>query len=551
MRPLALPLVVSAAFLVGCGCLGWWGDDDAPADTGQATSPTPSEWTPQYEDLALWPQDLTVSPGSSWSMRVVGTRGDGTQAVLEATYGSEDESVVSINGLGTATSVGAGSTVVSAWADDLEASATVTVTDSGLMEVQLISAETAQPIPDAVVSVDGVEGTTDGAGWASVEVADGRAVEVLAWDPLGEHITTHVLDVVPRQWVLPLEPSERLDAMASGDINLDGVPQAKLGQRRVGIVGPRLRKGPLLVSLDELFGPTRSVELLGFDVELPQNLWVAGDAEDYAADLPAGESGLWTLGGPVSLADVAAAGDDLGRLVAVFVDHADNLVYDLQDVQTAEDADIDVGLDPAQPFDDAVVVPLPEVPAGFVEQDALVFVMAGTGDAGPAVVGLGMGSDEATALRVSADALGMHGAGRVSALVQRDGLGGGGSLSVSSGPIVAGEASLRPYLSEVGLTDFDGSTRSFTLNADGRATVTRLRVTSSNGQARIVWTRGGYQAVTLAAGGTDMGWGATTWDVDALETLDGTWESLLVDGWLTDLALRDAAVAAARSKVSF
>ena len=551
-RPLALPLVVSTAFTLACGCFGIFErDEDVVADTGTAYVPPASDRAPQYADLAVWPQDLVVSPGSSWPVTLVATQGDGSRVLVDGSFESDDEAVVSVNGLGTATSLSPGKALLTAEAEGLTAQASVTVRDDGVMEVWLVDALTGEPV-EGVVAVGETSVETSEGGHADLEVPDGDAVQVVAWDHDGAYRTTHVLDVLPRSWVLPLELDEPAQAYVRGSIDMTEVPSAGIGDRRVGLVAPRLRGGPLLVSLEDLFGPTRSVEVLGLAVELPENFWVAGAAEDYTAVVPAGETGIWTLGGPVSLADLAAAGEDLGALVQVLLDSLDDIVYDLEDLEVVEEQELAQQLAPGLPLDDDVAVPLPGLPAGFEDEDALVFVLAGTGEAGPAVVGIGLGQEEVFAQRVSAEALGLQGSGQATALVQQGGLGSGGPVTISSGSIDgAGTASLRPFLGLASLSEFDGSTRSLVLDVDDRATLTRLTVTSGSGTMRTIWTWGGYQAATLDVVGPDMGWGTTAWRVDALETLSGTWESVLVDGWLSEVALRDASVAGARSQAEF
>lgn len=551
-RPLGLVLVGTSAFTLACGCLGIFdrGEDEV-VDTGTKPTPPASERAPQYADLALWPQELVVSPGSSWPLRLVATQGDGNQVLVDGTFSSDDESVVSVNGLGTATALSSGNVVLTAEAEGLKAEATVTVRDDGVMEVWLVDALTGEPV-EGMVAVDGVAYETNESGHVDLAVEEGDALQVVAWDHDGAYRTTHVLDVLPRAWVLPLELDEPTEAYVSGPIDVEEVPSGGIGDRRVGLVAPRLRGGPLLVSLEDLFGPTRSVEVLGLAVELPENFWVAGTAEDYASIVPAGETGIWTMGGPVSLGDLAAAGEDKGALVEVLIASLDDVVYDLRDLEVEDADELQQPLTPDLALDEEVKVPLPALPAGFEEQEALVFVLAGTGEAGPAVVGIGLGQDEVFARRVGSDALGMQGSGRATALVQQEGLGSGGPVTITSGAIsAAGTASLRPFLTAASLASFDGSTRELTLDVDDRATLTRLTVTSGNGTMRTVWTWGGYQGATLDVVGPDMGWGTTEWRIDALETLSGTWESVLTDGWLSEVALRDASVAGARSQAAY
>ncbi len=505
------------------------GDDTASDDTGGAADDT-GEVVDAVVGLALYPSEITVHPGASFPLRVVGTRASGLTEDLDVPVLSADDSVVSVATL-EASALTEGEVELEVSVDGLSATASVTVVDDSAMSVTVLDAFTGEPVKGLKVKVldddDPVYTSLEGEARVPVS-AGGEALNVTAYG--SGYVPATVMGVVGRDVVIPVRTEASLEPVTvTGDVDITGVPEGGVGDVIVGMAAPALPLGPGVVDPEVLSGPNRTVELFGLEADVPGNLYVRDVAEDYQLEQPAGAVRIWTLSGALPISELTSGLDDVGDAVALLEDHIDGIVWSFVDGPNAGwGEELTVGLAPDTGLDDTVEIEVPELSLGF-SGDEQPLVLTGQqfsdGQVVPTGIGVGQGTVEVSEL-ASAD---FGDDPVVTVLAQVGGLGSGGASCVSGAPRGETLPDL-PNVPEVG--SFIAEDKVFSLSSDTDSTLVRVTITGGDRVVRDLYLDGGSHSGDLPDPGFSFGYGQTEWVLMALRPESGTFEDRIARGTL-------------------
>jgi hypothetical protein len=472
-------------------------------------------------------------------------------------YTSSDETVISVNSLGVVYAVGVGEASVFAEYDGVLAESTVTVQDNGEIWVRVIESSTGAPVSGARVMVDGVKHVTDSNGEVEFSVEVGEAVNVTAYtDSSSELILATVMGVVGRDLVIPLRDGfadDRGEATLGGAANLsDTIPSGNdekgEGLVTVGVALPTLQDGPLFFNAEHLLAETHVVDVYGFGVSIPTNLYIEHVLEEWSVKADNGPVGVWTLAGPVPFADLFGGFSTTSDLLDFMLPHLDGFMYTLESGLEADDlSPVTQELRPDTPMNLSIEVVMPPFPPAFSgTENAMLMALDGNEDDGLAVVGLGQGKLSAFMGRVNGEVYGWEGEGSVLAYAEVGGVGTGGGRVLALADVVDGVAEITGWQEPPELVSFNHQDMSFSLSTDPSVQATRLHIRSGNGSRRDVYLPPGAISSILPTDGPDLGYGNTTWDLISIATETGSWDSMLSDGGLSGWRLQEAATSTGR-----
>lgn len=526
-------------------------DTDEPIDTsdsGDSGDTSDPVVDALVESMSLYPDGVTVHPGAALPLRLVARWDDGVISNITGTYTSSDDKIATVDkdGVITAHSVGS-ATITAAW-DKLSEDVTLTVADDGMISVTVIDATTGSPIKDARIKVsEGDSYTTNTHGHASAPVDDGAPVEISAY--LSDYVPVTIWQTVSREIVIPLHPVDAFEARgtATGTVDFDSVDSGEVTELVMGMVLPSMPHGPLMLDPDDLLAEDRTVTVYGIEADVPANLVLKNYAEDYEATVIAGDAAVWTIAGAMPISEVTSGLNGTSDAIGLLRDHIDAMVWGFSDAGTISGgSSATVGISPSVPFSEEVDVIVPELSLGFNgAEEPLIMVGEFLPDEGVVVTGLGLGLGEVevqTAAHSMSDSTGEVAMG----IAQVGGLGTGGGVAASWGPVVSGVAELPAFQDIPEVTAFDATSHEFSLTSDSRASFVRVLIEGADGTRRLLYTTGGEHTGILPNPGFPMGYGNTTWTILALEVAEDTLEGRLVAGDILTTSIALSAQTATR-----
>lgn len=307
MRGYLAAAIAAAGLVFASGCTG--GDDG-----GGARDP--------IDHLVIAPDGATIDTATTVTLRATGVTESGRH--VDVTDVEWTASAGSVDADGNFTSASPGDAAITAEAAGKDGAATVHVVAAGSMNVLVVDATTGVPIENAevtlVTSTDGELTAVDGT--ATLTGAFSGPVDLSITAANYWPMTIYGLKTKSSRVTLrPVDPpgggffSGTLDFTEAYDSD---TPEA--GHLWVGIGGPAIKGNILAFGLDSLLGPNRPVNISGFELDAPSNLYVHGFTDPYIAAAPAGETVAFGLGGEVAISDITdiiagGGGGDLGEVI--------------------------------------------------------------------------------------------------------------------------------------------------------------------------------------------------------------------------------------------
>ena len=519
-------------------------DTAPPIDTvdtsgGDTAVPVPT--------VSLWPATLVVSPGASYQLRVEAVWEDGTEEdTSKLLWASSDEEIATITEDGTITALAEGEASFLTDVAGAPVEASVTVRGDGLLTISVIEADSGNPVNAARVVVGETSVTAGKDGVVDIEVPDGEAIDVIvytgsSYEP--ELITTTIVDLVAREVVLPLrlQGAEGSGPVTlTGDADLSGCETGGWSDLTVGIAGSAIQDGPLFWDAADLLGEDEEIEFYTGTTSVPGNIILGEYKEDYTTMARIGSGGVWAFAGPISIADATGAIADPGSALQALLNNWDSFRADWVDGTWGDAGDtVEQDVAPSYEMSDTFEVEVPALPLGFGGDEEVLALALIDGAGGHGVVGMAMGEEGTLEVsRVPVADLGSKTEGAVLLYAQVDGIGSGGSRVVTWAEIDGGVAAPPEWMGVANLESFSGSAHTFSFHPDERANLQRLHIQANDGTERDYWFGPGSQKGDLPDGGPAMGWGNTNWTLTTLDLTEGTFESLLSEGGLTQSNLQ-------------
>lgn len=300
-------LLAATAVVLATGCSG--------SDSGGSSSE-------KIETLVVAPDGATIDTGTTLQLRATGRTASGRFIDVTDVEWTASAGTISADGLFTPAGASAGVTIT-AEAAGHDGEASVAVVEPGTLSVTVVDAASGLPIAGAEISlVTSSAGVlTIGDGTATLSGASGTIdVQVVAtnFHPMTIYgLKTKVIRI-------PLRPENPPPGgFFEGVLDFTEAYNSDTpepGSLWIGIGGPGIKGNILAFGLDSLLGPTRPVNISGFELDAPSNLYVHGFTDPYIASAPAGETVAFGLGGEVEISaitDVIAGGtSDLGEVIA-------------------------------------------------------------------------------------------------------------------------------------------------------------------------------------------------------------------------------------------
>jgi hypothetical protein len=494
---------------------------------------------PVYTGLSLYPTELTVGLGAILTLRSIATDQDGKrQAMLPESFSSDDPAIVTVDAAGMITAVGEGSTTIRALLGGVEGSAVFTVRADGMATVTVIRGDSGDAIKGVDITVTDTLGnvttaSTDELGQASIAVADGGAVSLTAYKS-DNFVQISYLGTVSRDMLLLMQPKDNTGPEASiyGKVDFSGVADAAWDEIVLGMAGTSVQGDLGSLVVDSLFSEDRAINIIGFDVTAPSNLFVEDTAEDFYTNAWEGVVGVWGLAGPLKVSDLPL-GAGAGEALAIMVANLDKFVWDFTGGGVADvDSEIELDLAPADAFSDSFVVELPALPAGFFGSEQY-FLMAAEEDASDGWFfdgfGSGLAGDRTEVKRVAPGTVANSVGSSVLIYNQVGGLGSGGAIC-SSVAEVDGLVVVAPPLQDVITISWDSSTLVAGYVADPDASYVRLRLLDSGKKQHDIYVPATSWTGTVPLVSADWETSKTDLEVVALESSWGSFEDRVRTG---------------------
>ena len=523
-------------------------DDTADTDSAD-TADTGDTGATGWVAVEAAPDGLVVNPGATWGLRLSAQSESGVWTSLDASWTSSAPDVVSVDETDVATAVAVGTATLTGQVAGLSATATVEVRDDGLLSVTVLDASTGELLPGASVVIDDgerlVDEDSDGVISATVTTSAGLAVTVY----LRDYVPVTVWNTVGRVLRVPLTSQDALVAprgALAGGVDLSAIAEGEFGNVRVGMAVASVQGPALLLDPGALISTDRTVDIYGVEASLPENLYIGGIVEDYSVPADPGPAAVWTMAGPLPVAEVTAGLSSTGDVLELLRTYRDSLSWGYSEGGTViADETLSADLAPATALDLSLAVDVGELPLGFSgDEEVLVLTGQELSAQGFVVTGFGLGNGVVDVAAADVDLAGAE-SSRVLAIAEVGGLGEGGALCASVVDL-DGAAIVTPTLPEPPAISFDGATRTFALSTDGGADFVRARISSRDGTVRELLLDGGAAAGILPVAGIPFSYGSTTWELIGLHTGHDTFEGALAEG-ATDIdAMAEVATASAR-----
>ena len=496
-------------------------DSPGPIETGDSdTDVATRPWT----DVELTPPELTVGVETDVAYALTATSPDGVRGTPpDVVWTTSDRLVASVDGGLAHTVHGGETTITAAWAGGT-ASAALHVDGNDALAVIVIDGATRAPIDGAGVQAgEIVLERTDVHGHTEKPGLPATPLTVCAW--ADGYVPMCAGRVVGRSLILPLRAVAAAPSYAFGTVDFSSVDTTSMpGALVVGIVGVSNPEDPRWTDMTQLLGPTRTVTIMSFSVDLPGNVAVKGADESFFAPGPAGARDVWGLATGVPLGDALSIASGNADPLTVLGGNMDVAMRGaIDDVGLVEGTGIDVGqLAANSAFSASVTVSTGPLPDGAVGDEVPLVLGIADGVRGWQAVGLGSGQGS-VALAVAGDAP----ADRVAGFVQAGGLGSGGGDSVVLAAVDAGTADLPAWPAIPSLPLYFPPDR-LSVNADGG--VVFLSGVDPLGAELDFVVPGGGLAVDFPVIAPPFDRSSVTWDVRAATTVGGSYEEWLAAG---------------------
>lgn len=506
--------------------------------------------------LSLAPEGLTVHPGATWQLRLVGSWDDGLMRDVKGSLASSDEAVVEIQDGAVAHALAAGEATLTATWEGLEDSVAVVVTEDGAMTVT-VTDSAGSPLKGLKVKLsDGEEAVyTNPDGQARLAV--GTEGQPLTFTVYGEgYVPLTVWSTVSRAPMLVLHTEEEVaptPGLVAGDIDFDGVPEGGFGDLIIGLALPGLPPAPLTLDPDTLLSERRPVTLYGIDTELPSNIFIRTVEETYKTAALPGPAAAWTLAAAMPVADVTSGVSGATSALELLEGHLDGMAWGWVDAGTSAGGGevLSADLAPATALEQSEYVDVGELPLGFSgDEKALVLLADVRGDGEIVPTGFGLGTGSVTVHDAGAGVAG--GSARLAlAVAQVGGLGSGGATCASMASAETLPLTMPELPAVPDLTSFDKESREFVFESGDWAWVVHLLIEGGDGAHRELYAGPGLQAGGLPDPGFTFAYGNTSWRLLAIEARTTTFEELVSGGGLDPGAVAADATTACRVRREF
>lgn len=516
---------------------------DSTGHTGDSVDTADSGDTgvePGLGDLQAWPSAMVVDVGATWPIRVIATDKGGTRSVYgAAVITADDPSVASVDSAGMVTALAEGSTTVRVMAEGLEVDLSVVVLTGFEAQITVVDGTSGAPIEGATVRTAAGDTLTDASGVAAAPVVDGAPATFTVWID-DAHYSVSVLDTVNRRFTVPLKvvADQEPTAQLHGDVDFAGVPDAGLGDEVFGLASGSVQGDLTLFDVEDLLAPTRTLNYHGVEADVPSNIFVENFLEDYYAQVRPGAVAAWGLGGPVSVAELAAGLNGTGDAMALIIDHLPDMTWGTNGGITAvAGADADAPLAPSVAFTDSLHVALPSLSTGFDgTEEELVCTFDGTAD-GYVLTGLGLGAGVMDIAKVPDGSVPGATDSAVFVMAQVGGLGSGGAVAVAVAD-ASGSTVTFPELQDIPvINDWTWEGRLLDFTTDPAATLVHVVMVDKGGKVLEVWTDGSWSG-SLDKHNPSFHPNNATVTLESYEVVDGTFEHWVSAGDLepADLA---------------
>ncbi len=516
-------------------------DDDSAADDDDDTTIEPP---PDIVALALVPGSYTVDTDTSFPLIAVATWLDDTVArVTPDEFTVDDGAVLTVDADGTVTALAEGQTSIGATYAGVEATpATVTVVAPGTMSVHVIDATSGDPVEGAELFIGPSEAldayaVTDAAGMAELTGSFSGPETVTC--KAGGYYRTSIIDATTRELRMALRPkTEPETGTAVGTATWVDQPGALDVQ--VGLAAASIHDNPVMFDVVELMGSERTIEIYGFEMDMPANVVVGDGAEDFEAPGEPGPEAVYTLTGTFAVGDLQQAFEDneeagsLTAMIDLITGSADPVDLALATgVEIPEGGTVDVGeMTPFTSLSEQVAVVVPALPLGFSGDDSpVVFSLGDLGDEGLVLMGMGRGQGGVVVHEARREGALASVAARYVAVVELDGIGQGNPRSaVISDRVADGGQVLFPTFLDLTVLDAPEEmdyTWSYTGDEDAS-----LYFSSLEGSAGTwdVWVAGGSAGFALDDIDPRPGLANADWHMTAFGLRDTSFEELIQDG---------------------
>ncbi|GDX79326.1 hypothetical protein LBMAG42_11370 [Deltaproteobacteria bacterium] len=469
------------------------GDSADTADTGEDTAVEEG-----LRALDAWPRAMVVNVGATYALRVAATQNSGDRDLYTgAGFAADDAAVATVDAGGVVTAVGIGTTTIRVTAEGLEADLTIEVREASEAEVTVTNETTGAPIEGASVLTSAGTVLTDAAGQARAPVLDGAPTTFTVWLD-DAYYAVSVLDTVSRKLTIPLPVTadQSPTSQLHGAVDFSGIADAALGEEVFGLASGTVQGELPLFEVDDLLGPNRTLDYHGVAVDVPSNLFVEGYLADYYAGVWPGAVGVWGLGGPVPISELAAGLNGTGDAMALIIDHLADFSWSQSGGYTAvSGATTEAPIAPSVAFSDTAHIALPTLSVGFEgTEEQFVCTFDETAD-GWVLTGLGLDAGVVDVQRVPVGSVSAARGSAVYTLAQVGGLGSGGGVSVATAPDDGGTV-LFPDLQDIPVVNlWDHSSRELDVTVDAAATLVRVSFIDTDGLHHQLVTDGSWTGI--------------------------------------------------------
>ena len=520
--------------------IGQTDDDDSAGDDDDDDNTVPPDAL--VISLMVQPTEYSIDTESSFPLQAVATWDDHTVArVTPDEFVVADELVATVSEDGIVTATGLGQTTITASYQSVEAAPiTVTVIEPGLMVVHVADRDTGEPLEGVELYLGSSAeldafAVTDATGMGVLMGEFSGAETVTA--KVGDYYRTSVCNVTTRNLRMALRSKlEASSGTAVGTCNWTDPGGAF--DLQFGLAATATHDNPVVFDIATFMAEERTLDLLGFDVDLPANIAIGDVEEQFEAPGSAGTGAVYAMTGTFPAADIQQALDDeetspINAIITLMQEGGYIVDYSLVTGIDIPDQDlVQVGdLVPFTQLDQQVGVVVPGHPLGFSADDVpVVFSLAELGDQGMVTIGLGAGEGGIVVLEAERTGPLEDITSRYVAVVEVDGVGlGNPRSSVISERIAPGGEVLFPeFLDLTVLTAPTEYGYSFEYQGDTQADLYFVELRGTAG-TWDVWVRGGTEQFDLDDIDPWTGLAHADWHMTAMGLTDTCYEELIHD----------------------
>jgi len=558
-RLFSMPLLLWGLLLIG-GCPDETVDDD---DTMPGFDPTDEYGEADDDDSAGDDDDDTEDPGNpvvavdlqpdsyvidtetSYPLLAVATFEDGTDArVVPDGWSLSDPAVAEVDSAGVVTALAEGETTITATYGGVDSDAVdLTVIPPGTLTALVVDASTDLPVEGATLYIGGSDepvatAVTDETGYATLagEFAGPVTVHCL----YASLIRTSIHLATSRSLRIPMVP---VNTEEGGTIEGTAVWGEEPGtfQVQFGLAATSMQVNPVFFDFSTLMSEERTLEVYGYEFEMPANMCVGGVEESFTTASHAGAASVYALTGTFDIEDVQTALEEAGEesseistMVGMLSEHLQGISFAMQSgVEVVSAETVDVGsLEPFTTVTEEVPVVVPLPPLGFSGDDVpVVLPLAEVPGEGLVLIGLGSGAGGIVIDEVprTGPLEGLE--ARYVAVIEVDGIGNGNSRSgVISDTVAAGGEVLFPEFLDLPVLDTPTEMNyTWTFTPPDETDVFRVEM---HGAATTwhVWVRGDATEFALEILEPRAGLSHCNWHHTAMGLRDTTFESLIHEG---------------------